>query len=70
VTNPLFLYKNWVTFESNTPCLSEFSSWRSIHFVKNRPIQMNRRDTCISWMKIIYVRSRSVQHIVFLWEQS
>jgi hypothetical protein len=36
----------------------------------NLHIQPNCRNTCISWKKTSYVRSRRVLHIVSLWELS
>jgi hypothetical protein len=65
-----FLMKTELVFERNIAYLSEISSGRNIHFVQNRPIQMNWRNTYISWKKTIYFKRRSVQDFVSMWELS
>jgi hypothetical protein len=69
VCSPLF-HDNWVTFRKEY-CLPimDFILWEP-HFVQNRPIQLNWTNTCIPRRKTIYVRSRSIYHIVSLWELS
>jgi hypothetical protein len=56
--------------ESNALYLSAFSSGRITHFMKNSPIQQNWRYMCTFWNNTICVWSRSVLHIVSLWELS
>jgi hypothetical protein len=45
-----------LVFERNTSCPSEFSKLINSHFVPNRPIELNWRNSFISWNKSIYVR--------------
>jgi hypothetical protein len=42
--------------------------WENIHFMKNSPIQLNWRDTCLSWKNTIYVRSSIVFTMFTIWE--
>jgi hypothetical protein len=55
-------------FDRNTSSKSSFSKWRMAHFGQNRPIELSCRNTSIYQKKIICVRSRSIMHIVSLWE--
>jgi hypothetical protein len=55
-----------LAFERNTAYVSGISSERNIHLIENRPVWKNLRNICTSWKKTMYVRRRSVQHIVSL----
>jgi len=37
--------ENWVSFQRNTCCKPQFSRWRKVHLVANRPIQLSWRNT-------------------------
>jgi hypothetical protein len=59
-----------LAFERNTASPSGFSRWRNTHFVSNRAIQLNWRNSFISRNKSIYVRQRSIYYVVPKWELS
>jgi hypothetical protein len=42
--------------------------WEKHSFMLNRPIMVNGRETCISWMNTIFVRTWSVLHNTLCWE--
>jgi hypothetical protein len=54
--------------EGNTSCNLPVSMWRKVLFAPNRPTQVKWWNTCISVKKIIYVRSKIMSCLVFLWE--
>jgi hypothetical protein len=64
----VFPMRTELACDRNTTYLWALLSWRTIHFMENRPIQLNCRNTFISEKNTIYGRSRSVLPIVSLWE--
>jgi hypothetical protein len=57
-----------LVFERTTSCNVGFSKWCLALFLPNRPIQVSWWSTCICPTNTTYVRSRSLQNIVSVWD--
>jgi hypothetical protein len=55
-----------IVFIRNTSCNEGFSRSDRSPFVPNRPLQLSRRNTCISPKETTYVRNGTILHIVSL----
>jgi hypothetical protein len=64
----LFPCENWVNSWKNIPFKSQISRLRKAHFVQNSLVQLRWRNKCISRKNTTYGRSRSIKHILSLWE--
>jgi hypothetical protein len=58
----LFPYENWVSMWKECSLSVSVFNGRNSHFLQNNPIQLNWRNTCISWNNTLCVRSSSLVH--------
>jgi hypothetical protein len=69
-SSTLFPMRTKLLFERNVSCKVLLSRWKKAHLLPNTPVQISWQNTCILWKRTISVRSRSIWHIVSLWELS